>query len=311
MSFDKKNRPRKKGGLGRGLSALLGEIAEETSGDNPDIGNENAPSGAVRSLPVAAIFPHPDQPRRIFDETALNELTESIAQRGVLQPIVVRPKGSGWQIVAGERRWRAAQRARLHDIPVIVREFDESETLEVALIENIQRSELNAIEEAKAYQRLAEQFGHSPEALSKLVRKSRSHITNLLRLLDLPEVVQDALITRQLTMGHARALITAPDPQKLAEKVIEKGLSVRDTEKLVQEIKNGKSKEPPSKAKKGQTLAADGDDADILALQQLLTESLKLPVTIAYNGESGTISLDYSSMDELDFLFQRLSGSDF
>lgn len=311
MSFDKKNRPRKKGGLGRGLSALLGEIAEETSGDNTDTGNENAPSGAVRSLPVAAIFPHPDQPRRIFDETALNELTESIAQRGVLQPIVVRPKGSGWQIVAGERRWRAAQRARLHDIPVIVREFDESETLEVALIENIQRSELNAIEEAKAYQRLAEQFGHSPEALSKLVRKSRSHITNLLRLLDLPEVVQDALITRQLTMGHARALITAPDPQKLAEKVIEKGLSVRDTEKLVQEIKNGKSKEPPSKAKKGQTLAADGDDADILALQQLLTESLKLPVTIAYNGESGTISLDYSSMDELDFLFQRLSGSDF
>ncbi|AEH63041.1 ParB/RepB/Spo0J family partition protein [Zymomonas mobilis] len=311
MSFDKKNRPRKKGGLGRGLSALLGEIAEETLGDNPDTGNENAPSGAVRSLPVAAIFPHPDQPRRIFDETALNELTESIAQRGVLQPIVVRPKGSGWQIVAGERRWRAAQRARLHDIPVIVREFDESETLEVALIENIQRSELNAIEEAKAYQRLAEQFGHSPEALSKLVRKSRSHITNLLRLLDLPEVVQDALITRQLTMGHARALITAPDPQKLAEKVIEKGLSVRDTEKLVQEIKNGKSKEPPSKAKKGQTLAADGDDADILALQQLLTESLKLPVTIAYNGESGTISLDYSSMDELDFLFQRLSGSDF
>ncbi|MCP9308433.1 ParB/RepB/Spo0J family partition protein [Zymomonas mobilis] len=311
MSFDKKNRPRKKGGLGRGLSALLGEIAEETSGDNPDTGNENAPSGAVRSLPVAAIFPHPNQPRRIFDETALNELTESIAQRGVLQPIVVRPKGSGWQIVAGERRWRAAQRARLHDIPVIVREFDESETLEVALIENIQRSELNAIEEAKAYQRLAEQFGHSPEALSKLVRKSRSHITNLLRLLDLPEVVQDALITRQLTMGHARALITAPDPQKLAEKVIEKGLSVRDTEKLVQEIKNGKSKEPPSKAKKGQTLAADGDDADILALQQLLTESLKLPVTIAYNGESGTISLDYSSMDELDFLFQRLSGSDF
>ncbi|ART93657.1 ParB family chromosome partitioning protein [Zymomonas mobilis] len=311
MSFDKKNRPRKKGGLGRGLSALLGEIAEETSGDNTDTGNENAPSGAVRSLPVAAIFPHPDQPRRIFDETALNELTESIAQRGVLQPIVVRPKGSGWQIVAGERRWRAAQRARLHDIPVIVREFDESETLEVALIENIQRSELNAIEEAKAYQRLAEQFGHSPEALSKLVRKSRSHITNLLRLLDLPEVVQDALITRQLTMGHARALITVPDPQKLAEKVIEKGLSVRDTEKLVQEIKNGKSKEPPSKAKKGQTLAADGDDADILALQQLLTESLKLPVTIAYNGESGTISLDYSSMDELDFLFQRLSGSDF
>ncbi|MCA1956022.1 ParB/RepB/Spo0J family partition protein [Zymomonas sp.] len=311
MSFDKKNRPRKKGGLGRGLSALLGEIAEETSGDNPDIDSENKSPAAVRSLPVAAIFPHPDQPRRIFDETALNELTESIAQRGVLQPIVVRPKGSGWQIVAGERRWRAAQRARLHDIPVIVREFDESETLEVALIENIQRSELNAIEEAKAYQRLAEQFGHSPEALSKLVRKSRSHITNLLRLLDLPEVVQDALITRQLTMGHARALITAPDPQKLAEKVIEKGLSVRDTEKLVQEIKNGKSKEPPSKAKKGQTLAADGDDADILALQQLLTESLKLPVTIAYNGESGTISLDYSSMDELDFLFQRLSASDF
>lgn len=311
MSLDNKNRPRKKGGLGRGLSALLGEIADETATDSQGTDNENAHSGAVRSLPVAAIFPHPDQPRRIFDETELKELTESIAQRGVLQPIVVRPKGSGWQIVAGERRWRAAQRARLHDIPVIIREFDESETLEVALIENIQRSELNAIEEAQAYQRLAKQFGHSPEALSKLVRKSRSHITNLLRLLDLPETVQDALITRQLTMGHARALITAPDPQKLAEKVIDKGLSVRDTEKLVQELKTGKNKESPSKAKKGQTLAVDGDDADILALQHLLTETLKLPVTIAYNGESGTISLDYSSMDELDFLFQRLSGSDF
>ena len=221
--------PRKRpAGLGRGLSSLLGEAQQEAA-VRPGPG---AGSGAVQLIPVAGIEPHPGQPRRIFQEEALAELALSIQARGVIQPIIVRPHGHRFQIVAGERRWRAAQRARLHEIPAIVRELSDDEALEIALIENIQRQDLNAIEEAQAYQRLVDEYGHTQEELGKLVHKSRSHVANLLRLLDLPAKVQVLVGTGQLSMGHARALITARDPEGLADEVIRRGLSVRETEKL-------------------------------------------------------------------------------
>jgi ParB family chromosome partitioning protein len=193
--------PRKpRPGLGRGLSSLLGDAVPEA----PVSGTPDVASG-LRMLPISSLVPHPDQPRRYFDEEALEELAQSLKQRGLIQPIIVRPHGHRFQIVAGERRWRAAQRARLHEIPAIVREFSDDEALEVALIENIQRQDLNAIEEAQAYQRLVDEYGHTQEELGKLVHKSRSHVANLLRLLDLPGKVQILVGTGQLSMGHARA----------------------------------------------------------------------------------------------------------
>jgi ParB family chromosome partitioning protein len=283
-------------GLGRGLSALMGEVERE----QPVSGE--APSEGVRMVPVGDIRPHPDQPRRHFDEEKLEELAQSIAERGVIQPIVIRKIGSGYQIVAGERRWRAAQRARLHEIPALVRELSDTETLEIAIIENIQRAELNAIEEAEAYQRLVADFGHSQEALGKLVHKSRSHVANLLRLLDLPASVRQEVAHGQLSMGHARALITAPDPEKLAADVIRRGLSVRDTERLARTVKDGgagKARTPK---------VAPAPNADIAALERQLGDMLGLAVRIAHAGEGGTVTLSYSSLDQLDMICQRLSG---
>ena len=272
-------------GLGRGLSALLGEATREEP-----IGPNGERSTGVQTIPVASITPHPGQPRRHFDDAALTELAASIAARGLIQPLVVRPHGSGFQIVAGERRWRAAQRAQLHEVPVIVRDFDEAETLEVALVENIQREDLNAIEEAEAYRRLIKDYGHSQEELGKFVHKSRSHIANLIRLLDLPGSVRDAVADGRLTMGHARALITAPDPAALAEEVIRRGLSVRETENLARGAKPG------------------GGNADIEALERQLGDMLGLKVKIAHTGNGGTVALAYSSLDQLDMICQRLSG---
>ncbi len=198
-----------------------------------------------------SLQPHPDQPRRHFEEAALDELAASIAARGLIQPIVVRPHGKDYQIVAGERRWRAAQRARLHEVPVVVRDFDDAQTLEVALIENIQRQDLNAIEEAQAYQRLAGEFGHTQEALAKIVHKSRSHVANLLRLLELPDTVQGQVVSGALSMGHARALLGANEVEALADQVIARGLSVRETEKLTREAKGGGRKGSDGAEKSG------------------------------------------------------------
>jgi ParB family chromosome partitioning protein len=295
MSDDTPARKRPSG-LGRGLSSLLGEVAQEA----PVSGGVAPARGGIQMMPVSSIEPHLDQPRRHFDDEALEELAASIRQRGLIQPIVVRPHGHRYQIVAGERRWRAAQRARLHEIPVIVRDFNDAETLEVALLENIQRRDLNAIEEAEGYRRLIADYGHTQEALSKLVYKSRSHIANLLRLLDLPDGVRKLLETGQLSMGHARALIGSADPEALAREVVERGLSVRDAEKLARFGKPGRERQG--------RLEIKGAGADIEALERQLGDMLGLKVKITHKPDGGVVALGYSTLDQLDMICQRLSG---
>jgi ParB family chromosome partitioning protein len=279
-------------GLGRGLSSLLGEVAQEA----PVAGGSGR--GGIQMLPVASIEPNPNQPRRSFDEDALTELAESIRTRGLIQPIVVRPREGGYQIVAGERRWRAAQRARLHDVPVIVRDFDDVETLEVAIVENIQRQDLNAIEEAEAYKRLLDEFGHTQEALGRLVHKSRSHVANLLRLLDLPLKVRAWVASGELSMGHARALLGTSDPEACALEVINRDLSVRDTEKLAR----------ADKPRRPGPIEHKGASADIEALERQLGDMLGLKVRITHRPDGGQVTLNYSSLDQLDMICQRLSG---
>lgn len=289
------------GGLGRGLNALLGEIAREA----PVVAGEE-PAPGLRMLPVGSLSPHPDQPRRRFDDAQLDELAGSIRARGLIQPIVVRPHGRGYQIVAGERRWRAAQRAQLDEVPVVVRSFDDSETLEIALVENIQREDLNAIEEARAYQRLANDYGHTQEALAGIVHKSRSHIANLLRLLDLPDSVQARVIDGSLSMGHARALLGARDIETLAQQVVDHGLSVRNTELLARTAK-GKG-EAEERRREHTDAGADAPDGDIAALERQLADLLGVSVRVTYGADGGTLTLGYATLDQLDMLCQRLTG---
>jgi ParB family transcriptional regulator, chromosome partitioning protein len=280
--------------LGRGLSALLGDVPASQS--------QPSPAGEQPStVPLAALDRNPGQPRRHFDDDALAELSASIRERGLLQPILVRPKADGrYEIIAGERRWRAAQLAELHDVPVIVRHFDDAETFEIALIENLQRVDLNPIEEAEGYAKLVADYGHSHAELGQVVNKSRSHVTNLVRLLDLPQPVRAMLLGGQLTMGHARALITAPDPEKLAREVVGRGLSVRETERLAR----GEKADGGARAAR-QALPID---ADVAALERQLSDALGLKVQIAHSGAAGKISVAYGSLDQLDLLCQRLSG---
>ena len=290
----------KRSGLGRGLGALLGDLAQEAS-TTP----EGPRAAGVRLLPTSSLTPHPGQPRRHFDGALLDELASSIAARGMIQPIVVRPNGHGFQIVAGERRWRAAQRARLHEVPVVVRDLTDAETLEIALVENIQRQDLNAIEEAQAYQKLSDEFGHTQEALAQIVHKSRSHIANLLRLLDLPEPVQARVVEGELSMGHARALLGARDVETLADQVLARGLSVRETEKLVRDSRS------PSRAPslpRGDSGRDRGPDADIAALERQLADLLGVSVRIGHSDKGGSLTLTYSTLDQLDMICQRLTG---
>lgn len=285
-------------GLGRGLSALLG--------DQPHKADQEAspePRG-VREIEIGRIHPNPSQPRVHFDDESLNELAESISERGVLQPILLRPHGDGFMIIAGERRWRAAQKAQLHAIPAIVRDIDDAATAELALIENIQRQDLNALEEAEAYRQLILTHRHGQDDVARLVSKSRSHVANLLRLLDLPDFVRSALTQGQITMGHARAVATAEDPEALTRQVIAKGLSVRQTEALAKKVK------PGAGADMGRAVARAerGVDADVEALERQLSDVLGLRVKVAHHGSAGTVSLHYSSLDQLDMICQRLSG---
>ena len=284
-------------GLGMGLSALLGEAVRP--GDSAE-----ASRGGVREIEIARIRPNPNQPRVRFDEEAIAELAESIAERGVLQPILLRPDGDSFQIVAGERRWRAAQQARLHIIPAIVREIDESTTAELALIENIQREDLNAIEEAEGYRQLIERHGHTQDAVGKLVHKSRSHVTNLLRLLDLPEFVRLSLLQGDISMGHARAVAACDDAEQLIREVIAKGLSVRQAEALAKKVRPG----PGIDIARASARNAKAIDPDLQALERQLADMLGLKVTVTHKGEGGTVTLHYSRLDQLDMVCQRLSG---
>ncbi|MFC7536226.1 ParB/RepB/Spo0J family partition protein [Sphingomonas sp. GCM10030256] len=281
-------------GLGRGLSALLGDAPSEPEAP--------AQRGGVREVDVAAIRPNPKQPRRHFDEAAIVELADSITRRGVLQPILLRSAGDGFEIIAGERRWRAAQKAQLHRIPAIVRDFDEAATAEVALIENIQREDLNALEEAEGYRALISTYGHSQDEVAKLVHKSRSHVANLLRLLDLPAFVQQALMRGELSMGHARALAAADDPEQMARDAIAGGWSVRQVEARARGSRPAKerARRPSAPA-----------DADTTALERQLGDILGLKVRIAHQDGGGTVSVSFSSLDQLDLICQKLTGESF
>jgi ParB family chromosome partitioning protein len=291
-------------GLGMGLSALLGEAAARSPAPG-----ESAPAparGGVAEIEIARIKPNPNQPRVHFDEAAIDELAESIAQRGVLQPILLRPDGDGFQIIAGERRWRAAQRARLHTIPAIVREIDEATTAELALIENIQRQDLNAIEEAEGYKQLIERHGHTQDQVGRIVHKSRSHVANLLRLLDLPEFVRLSLSRGDISMGHARAVATSEDPETLTREIVAKGLSVRQAEERArrEKVRPGAGIDIARASARN----AASIDPDLAALERQLGDMLGLRVQVVHKGEGGAVTLQYSSLDQLDMICQRLSG---
>jgi ParB family chromosome partitioning protein len=286
-------------GLGRGLSALLGEQVAEAA----PVDGAPAPAG-VRMAPIESLKPNPDQPRKTFDKDDLDELAASIRDKGVLQPILVRtqPGEEGvWQIIAGERRWRAAQLARLNTVPVIVKEMDDVAVFEVAIIENVQRADLNPLEEAEAFRVLMDRFGRSQDAVAGVVGKSRSHVANTLRLLQLPDRVLNYLREGKLSAGHARALITAPDAADLADKVYMDGLSVRQTEALAR-----RSAEGPKPKKPGSGSKAAGGSADIAALEQDLADALGLKVQLADRGGKGELVLKYGSLEQLDDLCRRL-----
>lgn len=284
----------------RGLSALMADVGVAPG----DIGRQ-APS-PDREVPIENLHANPDQPRRSFREEDLSDLASSIAEKGILQPIIVRPspqRDGEFEIVAGERRWRAAQRAGLHAVPVIQRQLDDTEVLEIAIIENIQRADLNAIEEAAGFQQLMDRFGHTQEQLAKVLGKSRSHIANVLRLLKLPDAIQDYLRDGALSAGHARALLTADDPEGLAKQVVSKGLSVRETERLAK----GRSMDRP--AGKASPKGTE-KDADTRALEGDLSAALKLSVSIDHGaaGDGGRLSIRYKSLEDLDRLCSLLSN---
>ncbi len=285
-------------GLGRGLSALMADTQPEA----PQTGQALR---AERNLPVERLLPNPDQPRRHFSEEDLNSLAASIREKGVIQPLIIRPnprKPDTYEIVAGERRWRAAQVAKVHEVPVIIRALDDTEVLEIAIIENIQRADLNPIEEAAGYRQLMDKFGHTQEKLSQALGKSRSHIANLLRLLQLPKDVQAYLEDGSLSAGHARALITSSDPSALAKQVVERGLSVRETERL--------AKAPPKKAKPVERRPSE-KDADTRALEGDLSANLGMKVSVDHKPgqEGGQVSISYASLDELDELCRILTAN--
>ncbi|MFW2349545.1 ParB/RepB/Spo0J family partition protein [Qipengyuania sp.] len=307
--------------LGKGLGALLGETRREEplvrAGQAASSGGAAASAGAaagsaplegLASIPVADIEPLPGQPRSRFDEESLDALASSIASRGVIQPIIVTPLGRGrYRLVAGERRWRAAQKARLHEIPALVRDLDQREVMALALIENLQREDLNPVEEARAYHKLAEDEGMTQAEIARLVDKSRSHVANFQRLLALPDTVLALLADGSLSMGHARALVGREEAVDLARRAVGEGLSVREMEALTRKPRStapGKGNSPA---------AAQGEDnADIAAVQGHLEEFLGMPVKITTEStpNTGSVTIRYRTLDQLDLICQRLTGGD-
>ena len=278
----------------------MGEIQADTAVAVSGRADAGVPlPDGVRLVPVASLQPLPNQPRRNFDEDALDELARSITALGVLQPIVVRDLGGQYQIVAGERRWRAAQRAKLHQVPVIVKQFDDRTALEIALVENIQREQLNAWEEGETYRRLIDDYGHSQEELGRVVGKSRSHVANTLRLLNLSATIREHLRAGRLSAGHARALLGAEEPEKLASQILTRGLSVRQAEALAAaQPKNPDSRRTTAK------------DSDTLALERRLLEKLGLHVAIKHFGKGGQVTINYADLDQLDGLIRLLMPED-
>ena len=286
-------------GLGRGLSALMADVSTDRAGSAPD--NQRRLDSLV---PIEQLFPNPNQPRRDFEPEAMQELADSLAKKGVIQPLIVRRIGTEekYEIVAGERRWRAAQMANLHELPVIIRQFSDAEVLEIAIIENIQRAELNAIEEAQAYKQLMQRFGHTQEKIAEALSRSRSHIANLLRLLTLPDDVQ-ALVTKgKISAGHARALITSGNASELARQIVTRGLSVRQTEDLVR-----KSIAQPQKKQFAHDRKVK--DADTKAIEMDVSANLNMNVQIDHDpgGPGGRLTITYRSLDDLDLLCRVLS----
>ncbi len=306
--------------LGKGLEALLGETRREEplvrpgaegAGGHQAVSSAGAsqshPTDGLASIPVADIEPLPGQPRTRFDEESLEALASSIASRGVIQPVIVSPLGRGrYRLVAGERRWRAAQKARLHEIPALVRELDRREVMALALIENLQREDLNPVDEARAYQKLAEDEGMTQAEIAKLVDKSRSHVANIQRLLSLPDSVLALLAEGALTMGHARALVGRDEAESLAEKAVSDGLSVREMEALTRKPRKSRSDTPSSHPHQSE------NDADITAVQGHLEEFLGMPVRITTDvtPNTGSVTIRYRTLDQLDLICQRLTGGD-
>jgi len=286
--------------LGRGLAALIGDMAPIEAPRTAD----NANNGQ-RRLPVEFLIANRANPRRDFDSDQLDELTNSIREKGVMQPLLVRPTNDAnqFEIIAGERRWRAAQRAGLHDVPVVVREVDDKEALELAIIENVQRVDLNPLEEAQGYEQLIEQFSYTQQDLAQVIGKSRSHVANTLRLLKLPREVRDMVTNGKLTAGHARTLITAEDPAAVAHEIVERGLSVREAEALSQRGVTKSTGDKPASAHIER-------DADLVALEKRLSDAIGLKVAVAAKKDgSGTVQIGYRTLEQLDTVLAMLTGS--
>ena len=281
--------------LGRGLAALIGDMASME-------GARVTEAGGVKRLPVEFIIANRANPRRTFNEEQLEELTNSVREKGVMQPLLVRPSTDPnvFELIAGERRWRAAQRAGLHDVPVIVRDVDDKEALELAIIENVQRADLNPLEEALGYGQLIEQFNYTQQDLAQVIGKSRSHVANTLRLLRLPEDVQSMVSSGTLTAGHARTLITAEDPATLAKQIVSGGLSVREAEALSQQRDVAGKRKP--------TEPVVQRDADTVALERRLSDALGLSVSLAHSERGGKLEIRYKTLEQLDGICARLTG---